>query len=473
VTERPAAPPPHPDIRRSWARSDRPVPRRILRPLQEVLETSTASGLVLLGGVIIALAWVNSPWAGSYDALFSTRISVGIADLRVAGDLHFWINEGLMAIFFLVAGLEIKRELTTGELRRIRAALLPVVAAAAGMAVPALLYLAIVGTGPGGRGWGVPMATDVAFALGVLALAGARVPGGLRPLLLALAIVDDIGSVAVVALFSAGSVSSIWFAVAVGVSALVVLLPRIHVRATVVYVVLGMTLWYVMHRAGLHPALAGVVVGLLTPSEPFQRPHAVSEEAHRTADRTEDEPSPPDADAHEWLRLAELSRDAVSPLTRVEHILLPWSSFVILPLFALANVGVELSASSLAAAAGSAVAWAILIARIGGKLLGIWGGAVVASRLRLVDLPIGVRSTHLLGMAAAAGAGFTVSLFIAQVAFGPESPLLAHVKISLLVASVIAGALGWTILRLSSVSTGDEELPRDPEGTPPETPSGH
>ena len=265
-----------------------------------------------------------------------------------------------MALFFLVAGLEIKRELTTGELRRARAALLPVVAAVAGMAVPALLYLAIVGGGPGADGWGIPMATDVAFALGVLALAGARVPSRLRPLLLALAIVDDIGSVVVVALFYAGGSVSAWLAVAFGVSGLVVL-PRIHVRATLVYVALGVLLWYAMYRAGLHPALAGVVVGLLTPSVPFQRPHAVSAEAHRTADLTEDDPEPPDADAHEWLRLADLSRDAVSPLTarRAPPAAVDAASWCC-PLFALANMGVELSAASIAAAAGSVVVWAIL-----------------------------------------------------------------------------------------------------------------
>ena len=461
MNERPAEPP-HPEIRRPWARSDRPVPRRILRPLQEFLETSTAGALVLLGAVVVALAWANSPWDGAYHALFSTQVSVGIGDLAVVGDLHFWINEGLMAVFFLVAGLEIKRELTTGELRRPRAALLPVIAAAAGMAAPALLYLAIVGTGPGSRGWAIPMATDVAFALGVLALAAARAPSGLRPLLLALAIVDDIGSVVVVAFFSAEAVSAVWLGAAIAVAASVVLLPRIHIRATVIYVALGVALWYAMYRAGIHPALAGVVVGLLTPSEPFQRPHAVSEEAHRVADRTEDDPSPPDADAHEWLRLAELSRDAVSPLTRVEHLLLPWSSFVVLPLFALANMGVELSASSLAAAAGSVVAWAILVARIGGKVIGIWGGTLAASRLRLVDLPVGVRSRHLLGMAVAAGTGFTVSLFIAEVTFGTGSPLLSHVKIALLTTSVLSGVLGWAVLRLVAPAASH---PRD--GSPP------
>jgi NhaA family Na+:H+ antiporter len=445
VKERPDQPREH-EIRSPWSRSERRVPRRLLRPLQEFLETSTASGLVLLGAVVVALAWVNSPWDGSYSSLLATRISVGIGELTVGGDLHFWINEGLMALFFLVAGLEIKRELTTGELRRLRAALLPVIAALGGTVVPALLFVAIAGRGEGARGWGIPMATDVAFALGVLALAAARTPSGLRPLLLALAIVDDIGSVVVVAAFYAGSISGTWLILAIAVAGLVAVFPRIHIRASVVYVALGVALWYAMHRAGLHPALAGVVVGLLTPSEPFQRPRAVSQEAHRTADLTEDDPRPPDADAHHWLRLAELSRDAVSPLTRVEHILLPWTSFVVLPLFALANVGVELSATALAATATSAVAWAILVARVGGKILGIWGSAIVASKLGIVDLPAGVGSSHLAGMAAAAGTGFTVSLFVAEVAFGTDSPLLPHVKISLLVASVVSAIVALLVL---------------------------
>ena len=453
MNERPGPRQDH-EIRAPWSRSDRPVPRRLLRPLQEFLETSTASGVVLLGAVVVALVWVNSPWDGSYSSLFATPISVGVADLTVAGDLHFWINEGLMAFFFLVVGLEIKRELTTGELRRPRAALLPVIAAATGMAVPALLFVVIVGGGTGARGWGIPMATDVAFALGVLALAASRAPSGLRPLLLAIAIVDDIGSVIVVAAFYPGTISVGWLVASLGVAGLVSVFPKIHIRATPVYVTLGIALWYTMYRSGLHPALAGVVVGLLTPSEPFQRPRAVSEEAHRTAERTQDDPRPPDADASEWLRLAELSREAVSPLTRVEHILLPWTSFVVLPLFALANLGVRLSASSIATAAGSALAWAIVLARVGGKIAGIWGGVALASRLRLVDLPDGVRSVHLAGMASAAGTGFTVSLFVAEVAFGRESPLLAQVKISLLGASVLSAIVALLLMRTAGTGSG-------------------
>jgi Na+:H+ antiporter, NhaA family len=459
VNERPGSRP-EPEIRAPWSRSERTVPR-LLRPLQEFLETSTAGGVVLLGAVVVALAWANSPWRTSYRSLLATPISVGVGDLRVAGDLHFWINEGLMALFFLVVGLEIKRELTTGELRRPRAAFLPVIVAATGMVVPALLFAVIVAGGEGARGWGIPMATDVAFSLGVLALAAARAPGALRPLLLGIAIVDDIGSVIVVAAFYAGEISMGWLALAIGVAGLVFAFPRIHIRATPVYVALGVALWYAMFRAGLHPALAGAVTGLLTPSEPFQRPRAVSQEAHRTADRTEDDPQPPDADAHHWLRLAELSREAVSPLTRVEHILLPWTSFVVVPLFALANVGVRLSASSIAAAAGGTLAWAILVARVGGKLVGIWGGARIAARLGLVDLPAGVGQRHLAGMAAAAGTGFTVSLFVAEVAFGPDSPLLSEVKIALLAASAVSAIIGLLLLR----GSGTPPTAAGPPGT--------
>lgn len=387
---------------------------------------------MLVGAAVVALLWVNSPWDASYFSLLATRISFGAGDLVVAGDLHFWINEGLMALFFLVVGLEIKRELTTGELRRLRAALLPVVVAATGMAVPALVYLAIVSGGTGSSGWAIPMATDVAFALGVLALAASRTPGALRPLLLAIAIVDDIGSVVVVAAFSGGAVSLGWLAVCVAVAGLISVCARIQIRATLVSVALsvalGVALWYAMFRAGLHPALAGVVVGLLMPSEPFQRPRAVDREARPTAEL----------------------RETVSPLARVEHVLLPWTSFVVLPLFAFANVGVRLSVSSLAAAAGSVVAWGIFAARIGGKIVGIWGGATLATRVGLVDLPGGIRSVHLAGMAAAAGTGFTVSLFVAEVVFGRDGPLLAHVKISLLAASIVSAVVAVSVLRRAS-----------------------
>jgi Na+:H+ antiporter, NhaA family len=425
VNERPG-PPDEPEFEEPLRRSDARVPRRLLRPLQEFLETSTSSGVVLLGAVVVALVWVNSPWSGSYSSLLATRIAVGAGEHAVVGDVHFWINEGLMAFFFLVVGLEIKRELTIGELRRPRAAFLPVITAVTGMAVPALLFVAIVGGGAGARGWGIPMATDVAFALGVLALAAARMPSGLRPLLLAIAIVDDIGSVIVVAAFSPRAIAVGWLVLCICVAGVAFVLPRL-VRVTAVHVILGIALWYAMYRAGLHPALAGIVVALLAPSGAPSEPQI---------------------------------REEDSPLTRAEHILLPWTSFVVLPLFALANVGVELSASSIAAAAASSVAWAILVARVGGKLIGIWGGAMLASRLGLADLPDGVRPAHLAGIAVAAGTGFTVSLFVAEVAFGRDSPLLAHVKISLLAASLVSASVGYGLLRRAGASS--REAPANP-----------
>ena len=417
----------HPQIRLPWSRSDRPVPRLVLRPLQEFLDASLSSVILLLAAVALALVWANSPWSSSYERLFSTELSIDLGGFHVTGDLRFWIGEGLMALFFLVAGLEIKREVTTGELRG-RAVVLPVGAAIAGMAVPAVLFLAIVGGGRGAEGWGIPMATDVAFALAVLALAGA-VPSGLRPLLLALAIVDDIGSVVVVALFYAGEIDLGWLVAATAIAGSIFVLPRLHVRAWLVAVVLGTLLWYAMYRAGLHPALAGVVVGLLTPSVPVRRRRDASAGADRIADPTDG------------------SREAVSPLTRTEHALLPWTSFVVLPAFALANMGVHLSAASIAAAAAGVFVWAIVGSRIVGKILGIWGGTTLARRVGSVDLPAGVGSAHLVGLGAAAGTGFTVSLYVAEVAFPPGDPLLSEAKIALLAASAISAVLGVLLVR--------------------------
>jgi Na+:H+ antiporter, NhaA family len=426
--------------------------------MQEFLSTSTAGATMLLAAAIVALVWANLPWGSTYDAVWTTRAEVRLGSWAIGQDLRHWVNEGLMTFFFLVVGLEIKREFLTGELRRLRVALLPVIVAASGMAVPALVFTALVRGGLGARGWGIPMATDIVFALGVLALAGAGLPSGLRPLLLALAIVDDIGSVLVVTLFYAGRLEAGWLLLAAAVAGLIVLFPRLAIRASVVYVALGIGMWYAAFRAGIHPAIAGVAVGLLTPSEPFQRPRAVSEEARRTADETSDAPAPVDADAHQWLRLADLSREAVSPLARVEHLLLPWTSFVVLPLFALANVGVSLSPASLAAAAGSAVAWAIVVARVLGKLGGIWGAAMLASGAGVADLPGGVGGRHLAGMAVAAGTGFTVPLFVAELVFA-GTPLLDHARIALFVASIVSAVAGATILRRSARATSRVPAP--------------
>ncbi|MGH2539549.1 MAG: Na+/H+ antiporter NhaA [Actinomycetota bacterium] len=439
------------EIRSPWSRSDRPLPRRVLRPLQEYLQTSIASASLLFVAVIGALVWANSPWNASYEALFGTRFQVRLGSLvDLDQDLHFWVNDGLMTLFFLVVGLEIKREVVSGELREVGVATVPILAALGGMLVPALLYLAIAGGNETGRGWGIPMATDIAFALGVLALVGAHASPSLRPLLLTLAIVDDIGAIIVIAVFYTGGVEPAALFGAVAVIGVIALANVLHIRSLMVYVGLGALLWYATYRTGIHPTIAGVVLGLLTPAAPFQRAAAVSEEARRTADETSDDPEPVDGDARWWLRLAWLSREAVSPLARTEHALLPWTSFVILPIFALANAGVSLSPSVLADALTAPVTVGVFVGLVLGKPLGVLGGSSIAVRTGLGRLARDVGWGDLAGMGVTAGVGFTVALFVAELAFD-HGPRLSEAKVGILAGSLVAGIAGYVTMRLSPI----------------------
>jgi Na+:H+ antiporter, NhaA family len=431
-------------LRPTWSRSG--LARRVFQPLQAFLEAEASSAVLLLGAATLALVWANSPWSQSYEDLWSTVVTLGIGGWSISEDLGHWVSDGLMSLFFLVVGLEIKREFLTGELRDPRTAVLPVVAAIGGMIVPAILYWALNAGGEGSSGWAIPIATDIAFALGVLTIAARSAPASLKPFLLTLAIVDDIGAIVVIALFYSGGVSMTALLVAASLLALIVVLQRFDVRATLVYVALGVAVWIAFYESGVHPTIAGVILGLLTPAEPFQRPSAVSEEAIRTANSTVDRPEPPDADAPQWLRLAWLSREAVSPLARVEAALHPWTSYVIVPIFALANAGVVLSSESLRAATTSRVTLGVMLGLVIGKIVGIGGASALAVRSGLGRLPSGSGWRHVVGLAAVAGIGFTVSLFITDLAFG-EGRLAADAKIGILVASVLAGGLGFIILR--------------------------
>jgi NhaA family Na+:H+ antiporter len=317
------------------------------------------------------------------------------------------------------------------------------------MVLPACIYLVINAGREGAAGWGIPMATDLAFALGVLAIAARWAPASLRPFLLTLAIVDDIGAIVVIALFYPTGGSPAALAVAVGLVLLIVGLQRIDVRAAVVYVLLGIGLWVAFFQSGVHPAIAGVILGLLTPAVPFQRPKAVSEEAHRVADETVDDPVPPDADAPQWLWLATLSREAVSPLARVEAALHPWTTSVVVPLFALANAGILLSRSALSEAVTSTVTVGVVAGLVIGKTAGITLATAAVVRTRFGRLPSGAGWRHVLGVAFVAGIGFTVSLLIADLAFS-GSALEDHAKIGILVASILAGSVGYCVLRFGS-----------------------
>ncbi len=433
-------------VRPPWARSDRAFPHRVLRPLQELLARSTAGAAVLLVAAALALIWANSPLRGSYADVWATDLVVGLGRWVIRDDLRGWVNEGLMTLFFLLAGLEIKRELTSGDLRDRRAAALPVLAAVGGMAVPALLYLAANAGFPGARGWGMAMPTDLALVLGVLALASPRAPTSLKAFVVSLAISDDVGTIVAVLVAYARDASFGWAVAAVGVGLTVLLLRRIHVRWMPIYVALGAGLWLAMRAAGLNPTLAGVVMGLLAPAEPFQQPAVVSREATRIAAETADEPSPPDSDVLLWLRLAWLSNESVSPLARAEHRLLPWVSFVILPVFALANGGVELSRAPLSDPAGFRVVMGITLARLVGKVLGIVGVSWIAVRIGVGRLPPGVRWSHLAGVGALAGIGFTVSLFVSELAFG-QTPLSDAARMGVLLSSLTSGVVGLLVLR--------------------------
>ena len=371
--------------------------------------------MLLLVAVGIALVWVNSPWNSSYERLWHQVLTVRLGGTGVSTDLRHWVDEGLMTLFFLVVGLEIKRELVSGELRDRRAAVLPVVAAFGGMAVPALVYLAFNAGAPGSSGWGTAMPTDIAFALGVLALAIPRAPASLRVFLLSLAIVDDLLTVVVVAVFYSTGVSAGWLAAAALAAAAAFLVERIHVRTPVVSIVLGTCMWFALREAGVSPTLAGVTMGFLTPAVPFR---LVSAEG----------------------------REAISPLTRVEALLHPWTSYLIVPLFALANAGVSFTAGAFDPPGAGRVGVGLVLARTLGKVLGIVIACWIAVRYRAARLPTDVGWAHVVGVAAAAGVPFTVSLFIGEIALG-EGALLQAAKLGIFAAAVLAGVAGFVLLR--------------------------
>ncbi len=446
--------------RPTWSRTQRPVPRLVLRPIQEFLHLEASGGLVLLAATIAALIWANAA-GGSYTDVWSTEVTLSIGDFTVVEDLQHVVNDGLMAIFFLVVGLEVKRELAVGELSTRQAALLPAFAAIGGMVVPVIIFLGVMGGEPGSRGWGIPMATDVAFALGALAALGTRVPSALVAFLLGVAVIDDIGAILVVAFYYTDAVDLAWLGGAVAGLLLILALQRMHVRYIGVYVVLGVAIWFATFESGVHATIAGVAIGLLTPVRPFQKPATVSAEAIRIAEATDDHPDDPDEDAGQWRRLAWLSREAVSPLERVEHGLHQWSSFVVLPIFALANAGIVLDSGTIEAATEAPIAAAVALGLLLGKTLGLALGAAIAVALGLSRLPPGVRWAHILGVGSLAGIGFTVSLFITDLAYGDPDTIAAS-KIGVLVGSAVAAAVGITILMLAGRRVSPAAPPPDP-----------
>jgi NhaA family Na+:H+ antiporter len=442
----------------TWLRSDRFLSRSVAQPVNRFLHIEASSGILLVGAAVVALVWANSPWAASYRDLWTTTLSIDVGGHVIAEDLRHWINDGLMAIFFFVLGLEIKQEITNGQLASLRNAAVPAAGAIGGMLLPALLYLAFNLGGAGEGGWGIPMATDVAFALGVLALLGRRVPAELKVLLLALAIVDDVGAIVVIAAFYSDGLEWRWFAVALAGLALVALFRSARVRYLPVYVVLGFGVWLAMLESGVHATIAGVALGLLAPARPFL-PQVDADRIAGTLSADED------VTAAEVRSISFRLRESVPVTEHLENLLHPWTSYLIVPLFALANAGVPLSADSLRDAATAPITLGVVVGLVVGKLVGVAGAIALVVRFGGGRLPEGITSRHVLGMAGIAGIGFTVSLFVAGLAF--ERPVLAdQAKIGVLAASVLAAVVGSTIL------LGGRQDPAEPVpgaiGAPPD-----
>jgi len=388
---------------------------------------------------VVALVWANSPWSGSYVDLWDTELAIDVGGHVLALDLRHWVNDGLMTAFFFVIGLEIKQELTNGQLADRRDALVPAVGALGGMVVPAAIYAVVNWGGAGAAGWGIPVATDIAFAVGVLALLGSRVPGPLKVLLLGLAIVDDIGAIVVIAVFYSDGLDLRWLAVAAGGLALVALLRRARVWALPVYGGLGALVWLATLQSGAHATIAGVALGLLAPA----RPLLATVDADRIADELSSDVDVTAAEVHDMgFRIRETAPVA----ERLQDRLHPWTSFVVVPLFALANAGVAVSGESLTDAATSPVTLGVVGGLVVGKVVGVAGAIGLVTRFGPGRLPDGVALRHILGMAGLAGIGFTVSLFVAGLAFD-DAGRTDEAKVGVLAASVLAAALGAVLLR--------------------------
>jgi Na+:H+ antiporter, NhaA family len=450
--------------RPTWSEQDTFVPRLFVRPFQRFMHAEAGGALFMLAAAVAALAWANSPWHHAQESLWETELSIhlgGLAHLDLT--LVEWVNDALMAIFFFVVGLEIKRELVHGELRDPKKAALPAIAALGGMLFPAGIFMLLNAGGAGFDGWGVPMATDIAFAVAVVSLVGNRVPPAAKVFLLTLAIADDIGAIVVIALFYTSDLSFGWLAVAVATLAVAEICKRQHVRALPVYVALALFAWFAFHETGVHATLAGVILGLLTPAWPFYNPDNFSEDmssliGHGTAlDAIESDlemsPTRPEYDEYydkATSRLSEMERlvaETQSPLDRLENKLHLWVAFLIVPLFAFANAGVRLSEEALDGLATNRVVLGIVAGLVVGKTVGVFAFTLIGQKLGIGTLPDGVTRRTVLGLAMTAGVGFTVALFIAGLAYEPGSLITDSAKIGILAGSLVAGVLGYGFLR--------------------------
>jgi NhaA family Na+:H+ antiporter len=416
--------------------------------LERFVHDETSGSVLLFGATVAALVWANSPWSASYSALWKLPLQLGRRPL-LSMDLHHWIDDGLMVLFFLVVGLEIKREVAKGELSSFRQAALPIMAALGGMILPALLYFALNRSGLGASGWGIPMATDIGFAMGVLALLGKRIPSSLRVFMLALAIVDDVGAILVIAFFYTPTISLLSLTAAGGLLALLIVVAMRRAPISV-FVVVGFFFWAAVLSSGVHATIAGVILGLVAPIKPKFHPEDLVESAEpllknfRTQILSHDKSS---AEATLTL-MDQLLRGTDSIAERLERTLHPWVCFLVLPVFALASAGVALSTSQLKLALSSPIALGVFLGLVAGKAVGITAFSFLAVQSKIARMADGLTWAGISGVGILAGVGFTVALFISGLSFGDES-LVATAKVAVLAASLAAGAIGYFYLRFA------------------------
>lgn len=442
-------------VAHSWRAGDTFIPRAVVRPLQRLMGLEVSTAVAALVAAVIALILANTPLQPAYEAFWGTPVRFEVAGHSLIDfSLRALVNDGLMALFFMVVALEIKREWIFGELRDRKAAALPIIAAAGGMIVPALIYAAFNAGGAASHGWGIPMATDIAFAVAVLVAAGPRVPNSARLFLLTLAIADDLGAILVIAIFYAGGLHLAWLAAAVGMMVLAWVFKLMRVRAVGVFVVIGVLCWYFMHESGVHATIAGVAMGFLTPASSLLPPQKYPAIASRLVDEvtarlgdgvlTHEEHGLNHGTMREIRRL---SLETQAPLDRIEYRLSSWSAFLIVPVFAFANAGLVIPRVSPVEWLADPVVLGVGLGLVIGKTIGVFCSAWLAAKMGIARMPASLTNVHLLGISICAGVGFTVALFVADLAF-TDGQHLESAKLGIIIGSLVAGVLGYLTLRI-------------------------
>jgi NhaA family Na+:H+ antiporter len=447
---------------------DRPLPvHYVLSSFDQFFRMEAAGGIALMACTVVALVWANSPWAESYDALWQTKLTVGVGGWVLSKPALLWINDGLMAIFFFLVGLEIKRELLVGGLSTPSQTIMPVAAAVGGMAVPALIFFGLNAGHESVAGWGIPMATDIAFALGIMSLLGSRVPVGLKIFLTAVAIVDDIGAILVIAIFYTASLNlTALLAGLAGLALMAVFNLRWRIRHSIPYLVLGVVVWFAFLLSGIHATIAGVLAALTIPAGTRMNCSTFVEELRGAAEVFEKAIIPGKnvlTNKEQQMALHSMEHAyeaATTPLQNIEHALHPWVSFFIMPVFALANAGVAMDAEVFRELL-TPVSLGVFVGLVVGKQIGVTGACWLVHRLGLASFPDRTTLVHLWGAACLAGVGFTMSIFIGNLAFDEGSSLVSLAKIAILFASLVSGALGFLVLRYAArndTASGPEKI---------------